>query len=181
MRAGAWLAAALLASVGAAYSVSELGDDGKAGLWEERTYSNMELFIAHDPSKTSNDRQKMLSAQLLNGPGGLRHICGTQLQAQHPLLMIGAGAGCKPSGETIAGNTVRFDLACRGGKGFHTEIAFESAVHRTVTLTDSAPSPGEVPYVSKHDLRWISAGCGDLKPGEMRELVKPPYLRRPSP
>jgi predicted aspartyl protease len=141
-----------------AAGATELNVDGKAGLWEDR-----------------------LSADLSNGPGEVRRICATQEQAQHPLSLVAAAAGCTRGPVTGVGQTVHFELSCPGDKRFDTEITFDSPERRTITMTEATTQPGEKPLVSKHDLHWISTDCGDLAPGGSRDAAQEPAAKNANP
>jgi hypothetical protein len=116
---------------------------------------------------------------MMKKPGGTHRICGTQGQAQHPNVLAGAGVSCSSGPVTTTERTALFDLICHGKNEFHAAIDFDTPVHVVVTLTEASPEQGQPAKITKHDLHWLSSDCGDLKPGEIREIVPPSFLKRP--
>jgi hypothetical protein len=174
-----WVGMAVLGP--AAVMADQLGHDGKPGLWEDRKNSNLAFFFAHDLGTLSPKQQQKLSTDSFNAPGGVVRVCATEMQVQHPVLMsLALNSSCKGENMRIAGQTVRLDFACQGGKVFHVEIDFDSPTHRSVIATTVMRSASPM-LVTRHDLHWLSADCGDIKPGEMRELVEPPFLHPSKP
>jgi hypothetical protein len=182
MRVGIWISAAailMISSSGAAEPA--LGSDNRAGLWENQVHSNMGLFVSRDfiTGKLSARQMKQMSDQMMTQPGGTRRICGTQAQAQHPRLLAGVAVNCSTGSVTISGRTALFDGTCHETSKYHMAVEFDTPTHVVVTLTEAQPKPGIPALVTKHDLHWLSADCGDLKPGQMREIAAPAFLKRP--
>ena len=147
-----------------------LGADNRAGLWEDQLYSNIKMYFSREflAGNLSSRQMQKVADDMMKKPSATLHVCGTQEQAQHPRMLAGAGVACTPGPATTTGRTALYDLTCHDKSKFHVVVDFDRPTHAVVTLKDASPKQGQPAQIAKHDLRWLSSDCGDLKPGEMR-------------
>jgi hypothetical protein len=171
MRITVFAALVLLGSAAsAALADPVLGADNKAGLWEDVLHTNW-IQSALDPlNELSPQKRRKLTEVLLSGPAGVQRICATQDEAQHPQLLAHVGKTCSSSNATTTGRSARFDLTCEKNAHYQIAIEFVSPEHITMAETEVVASDA-TPNIGRHDLRWLATDCGDIKPGQLREVV----------
>lgn len=118
---------------------------------------------------SGNDKPSLWEdrAQIDSGPEKVSRICANQELADHPLMLAHAADGCSRGPVESNGRTARFTLSCPGNKQFHVELGFDSAEHRTATLSEI----GATAHITKHNLRRISSDCGDLALGSRQDIA----------
>jgi hypothetical protein len=125
-----------------------LGSNGKAGLWEERVYSDTALQSDGKSNKVSQ-------------------ICATQEMAEHPLQLIQVTDRCTRNVADSKGNVAHVELSCPGSKRLKAEISFDSPERRSVIMTQIQ---SDASLSTKYELHRISAECGELAPGARRDV-----------
>ena len=98
----------------------------------------------------------------------LRECMTAESNASLSKLAAPLAAGCAPSNETNVGGVHSYDVNCHNSK-IHVETQHLSPEHyRTTSQVQMTTDPQHRTFTHVLDLRFISASCGDIKPGQLQ-------------